>query len=918
MANMPIVESPDPVELVSTPWAKSADEVLAVLGTNTDGLSVSEVEKRTALYGPNAFPEPPKEGFFTSLRNAFSDPMTRLLLICAAVTSAIGLMFKEIDPLVQAAFIAAIVVFMVVVAWVQEVKADASMKLLQESLKLLTQVIRGKAGLEVTTDRVVPGDVIVLKAGDKVPADARIITAEHVEVDESMFTGESKPVKKNNSIILPEDTPLALRSNIVFSASKVLSGTITAVVFGTGLSTEFGKIRDLLNVTDDEKTPLQTNLDNLATWLGNMALGACAIVAGIYLVRDWEIFYALYLALQSGTNVFPAITTTVLALAETAIIAVSLAIAFIPEALPAVITMALAFASGEMKREGALVRKLSAAETLGAATDVCTDKTGTVTIGQMTVTDIFTINHGSMKVSDVMKLKGEPELLRIFNVARICTNLQSATEEAIASLAHLAGFEVFDPGNKNRLKEAPFDSARKRMSVLFNLDGQTSMYTKGAPERIVELCNFALIGDRAVPMTDEMRTQIELAIEAYQLKGMRCLAFADRAIHHHNGEELETMEKDLTFIGVVVLSDPIRPEVPETVRTLHDAGVTPRMITGDSQQVAWAIAREAGILSADAKVDDVLLCTFLNGFDPEKLSDIPQDLRDTVVRTVAFARAEPIHKILIVNILKAAGRIVAMTGDGINDAPSLKAAHVGIAMSNGTDITKEVADIVLTKGYAAIAGAVKIGRVVYDRTRLYAHALLSTNAVEVGYFLVSALVGWLAPWTAVQLLWINVLGDSWLSMALATEKPEGNVMKRKPQDPSVPFINEYMMTSIKIQLVTVTLLLSLGHMLVIWLTPEGIDRTPFFYGMSMMVFMAQKVARSSFTARSLSTSIVKLGFVSNPLTILAAALTIFLTWLAFQIPYFKLEMTSALFAWSLALGLIPAIVEEVFKAKRRK
>ncbi len=916
MADKPNLPS-EPVAIVATPWAKSAEVVLEALDTQTDGLSIAEVETRTEKYGRNAFPEPPKEGFFAGLKKAFSDPMTKLLLVCAALTSVVGIIFKQVDPFIQAAFIVAIVILMVVVAWIQDKKADESMKKLKDSLMLLTTVIRQGADQKITTDRVVPGDVIVLKAGDKVPADARILTSERAEVDESPFTGESKPVKKTNSSVLEDNTPLSARSNCVFSGSKLLSGTITAVVFGTGLSTELGKIHDLLEKTEDEKTPLQAQLDDLAEWLGSTTLKVCGIVAAVYLVRDWRIFYDLFIAVRTGVAVLPAITATFLALANTAIIAVALAIAFIPEALPAVITMALAFASGEMQKEGALVRKLSAAETLGAATDVCTDKTGTITEGKMTVTGIWTLKYGAQKASDAMKLTETPEVHRVIDVARICTNLQSATEEAIATLAKLAGFEVFATNDSRRLKEAPFNSSRKRMSVLFTLDGKTNLYAKGAPERIIERCKFALIGEETVVLTAEMRQQIDDAIEVYQLKGMRCLAFADREIRHHNGEELETFETDLTFIGVVVLSDPIRAEVPGTVRKLQGAGVTPRMITGDSQQVAWAIAREAGILPESAAVEDVLLCGFLDGYSPEKLDEVPQDLKDCVVSTVAFARAEPIHKILIVSILKEAGRIVAMTGDGINDAPALKAGHVGIAMVEGTDITKEVADIVLTKGYEAIAGAVKIGRVVYDRTRLYAHALLSTNAVEVGFFVVSAIVGWLAPWTAVQLLWINVLGDSWLSMALATEKPEGDVMLRKPQDPKVKFINKYMLTSIVIQLVVVSALLSIGHILVTHMAPVGVDITPYYYGMAMIGFMVQKVARSSFTARSLGKSIFQIGFFTNPWTIAAAALTTALTVVAFLIPYFNLATTLPLLLCGFGLGLIPAVVEEVYKAIRR-
>lgn len=895
------------------PWAMSAAEVLKALKTRTEGLTVSEVEKRTTQYGLNAFPEPPSKGLIESLKDAFSDKMTRLLLVCAVISAVIGVTLSEIDPLIQAVLIVAIVVFMVLVAWFQDRKADDSMQKLKQSLMLNTAVIRDGADLEITTNRIVPGDIIRLKAGDKVPADARVLTSERGEVLEAILTGEPNPVSKHNNVVLKADIALAIRENMVFSGTDVVNGTITAVVVSTGLSTEFGKIRDLLTATESEETPLQGQLNNLADNLAKWTLIVCSIVALIYLARDFAVFVSLFNALKTSTGVLKAATDTVLALAATAIIAVSLAIAFIPEALPAVITMALAFASGEMEKEGALVRKMRAAEGLGSVTDICTDKTGTVTEGQMTVTNVFTLKHGSQKVADVLKMTGEPEVHRILDVARICTNLQSATEEAIANLARLAGFEVFATNDERRLKEAPFDSARKRMSILFKLDGQTSLYSKGAPERIIERCIYALNGDKTITLTDEMRQSISKAIEGYQLQGMRCLAFADRIIRHHNGEELETFENDLTFIGIVVLSDPIRPEVPETVRLLNGAGITPRMITGDSRPVAWAIAREAGILSVNATIEAVLLCEALNGLDPEDLSTMPQALKDRVVRTVAFARAEPVHKILIVNVLKEAGRLVAMTGDGVNDAPSLKAAHVGIAMANGTDITKEVADVVLTKTYSAIASAVKIGRTVYNRTRLYAHALLSTNAVEVGYFVVSAVAGWLAPWTAVQLLWINVLGDSWLSMALATEKPESDVMKQKPQDPNEKFINKYMMTSITIQLVVVSLMLSIGHLLVLWLTPAKTSTTPYFYGMAMLMFMVQKIARSSFTARSMKRSIVEIGFFSNPLTIYAALLTTALTAIAFAIPYFGLAMTPTLFVWCLILGVIPALVEEVYK-----
>jgi P-type Ca2+ transporter type 2C len=876
-------------------WAQPETQVIAQFRTNeVSGLHENEVGVRRAQHGENKLPEEEKETWWQSLLEAFTDPLALILIVAAALSAGIGIARGESEELQQAFWILAIVVFMALIGYFTDRSASSALEKLKDLQKTFAKLIRGGKQVQVESQ------------GSRVPADARVINAVNAVANEALLTGEPFDVSKSPEAI-PADTPLAKRSNMVYAGTFVTGGNITAIVTETGIHTELGKIWTELQSTEDTQTPLQRQLEQLGKMLLIGTLIVCVLVVLIYVVvQNYPILDAL-------------------------VVAVALAIAFIPEALGAIITIALALGVREMVTRKAIIRKLRAAEGLGSVSVVCTDKTGTVTYGKMKATHLWTFDTGevSTELTDLKQRGGE--FRQLMTIIQLCNNLADPTENALAQLAELAGFTVSAEQRAERKGEVPFSSDRKMMSTAYNNSdsGAMRLYSKGATTKLLAKCRYVIKNNVQVPCTETDKQVILDQVQRFENEGYRVLALADADLPADVQTVDEEYEHDLTFAGLVALSDPPRPEVVKTVRQLRGAGITAKMITGDSPNTALSIARSVELVPGNATLNAVLEGVELqrmaaNGVDNLKPEDV-----NRIVNTNVFARVTPSDKVTIVKALQRSGKLVAMTGDGVNDAPSLKQADVGIAMDGGTDLAKEVSDVVLTGTYEAIAAAVQVGRTILYRARLYIHALLSTNGAEVGMFIVAALAGFPVPLTAIQLLVINLLGDSWLSIALAAEKEEPNVMTKPPRPASEPVITPYMWFSIGLQSLVVTILMTIVFIVARdytrsmgMITAEGLDTTEALAIQQTSIFVAfmvQKILRSAFTARSLEFNLWEIGFFTNRWSLIAAGVTIGIALAAIYIlPVGMTPVPAAIVPTLFALGIVPPLVEEALKFIRRR
>lgn len=901
-------------DLKSPPWGISADDVLYRLETDyKHGLAQSEAEARLRELGPNALPEnEEKSSLFGTIVDTFKEKLPAMLLISAIVSAILGLLMKNPDRFKDTFSLAIILLFMAIANYVMDKRKDESLATLKRIQKRSCRVMRDGKIIEVPITELTVGDVIVLKEGDLVPADARVVRAVNATVNEASLTGESMAVEKVIGYIAPE-TELSQRTNMIFMGTFMASGTITAIVTAIGLSTEFGKIADQIAKAEETLTPLQRQLDQLGDWLLNGTLLVCGLVGAVFLIRSGQSFLDLAKTIQEVGLLasWPHIATSLGVLADIFTVAVSLAIAFIPEALSAVIVLALAIGVNEMTAEGAIVKNPKGAEALGSVTIFDSDKTGTLTEGDMAVVSFWTKLYGAVEAKVV--LKGNGLFKAIKEVMAYCNDKADATERALADFVADDGYQIGEQTEKDRVAMVPFTSARKLMSVLVS-NGVLKLLTKGAPEVVLPLCTD--LGGATVLEVEEM-------VETLTSRGYRVLALAERPADHEN----DLTEACLTLLGLVALIDPPRTEVVETITTIKAAGIIPVMITGDAGTTAQTIARQIGILEMDSTPDEIMSGRELEELIPDgDVTNVDTAVLTRISLVRVFYRVSPTHKKTIVMAQQKMGHIVAMTGDGVNDAPALKQADIGVAMGDrATEVTKEVADMILTSGYQAVAKAVRVGRTILLRTRLYTHALLSTNMAEVGLFILAALLGWATPLTSVMLLVINFLGDGWLSIALATEKPEKDVMTQKPRPSREAVITSYMWMSIAVQGVLVTALLgwvfyTVGQMA----TTMGLTTDATLKLQQSTVFAAflvQKVARSSFTARSLKYNLWEIGVFSNRWTLLAG-----LTTLAMGVFFLEfgpvadflgmVPLPPAVLPY-LLLGLIPPAVEEAIKFVRR-
>jgi Ca2+-transporting ATPase len=744
-------------------WHSSTIEQLhQQLSTSTEGISQSEAEERLARFGLNRLEAAKGTSPWKLLLDQFRNVLIITLLLATAVSAFLG-------HGVEAVAIAVIVLFAVLLGFIQEFRAEKAIEALKNMAAPNARVIRGGVEMVIPAAQLVPGDIFLLTAGDRVPADGRLLEAVNLRIEEASLTGESLPSEKDASVQLPPETGVGDRRNMVFAGTTVGYGRGKAVVAATGMQTEFGRIAGLLQQVETEKTPLQKNLDKVGTALARAAMVIVLIIVVLGMFRGQSFI-------------------------EMLIFGIALAVAVVPEALPAVVTISLALGVQRMAKRHALMRRLPVVETLGSTTVICSDKTGTLTRDEMTVRALyagetlvsvsgsgyvpegaFTFPGGSGDLPPVHR-----ELLEagaLCNDARLVRNDEGAwdingdpTEGALLVAARKAGIdETMLQRQYPRIGELPFSSETKRMITLHRVDDVTRAIVKGAPEVILSFCSGRMTGDGVQPFDSDAYDKVLMQADAMGRVALRVLAVAVKY-----GSGVDDAAEDMIFLGLAGMIDPPRSEAQHAVRQCLDAGIRPVMITGDHPVTAEAIARELGILRQGRVV---------NGAALQEMS--AEDLRKAVSGIEVFARVAPEHKLRIVEALQYNGEVVAMTGDGVNDAPALKKADIGISMGiTGTDVSKEASAMMLTDdNFASIVAAVEEGRGIYDNIKKYLTYLLSSNIGELGLMTGATLLGMPLPLTAVQILYVNLATDGLPALALAVDPAERDIMKRRPNDP---------------------------------------------------------------------------------------------------------------------------------------
>lgn len=735
-------------------YLEQPDAVFSHVKSSQSGLTSSEAEKRLNENGKNKLKEGKKKSILSRIGAQLSDPMIIILLVAAVISAVTEWIENGIGVPTDTIIIMVVVLINTVLGVVQESKAEAAIEALQEMSAATSKVLRDGKLVSVRSEDLVVGDVVILEAGDAVPADCRIFECASLKAEEAALTGESVPSEK--SVTVPgngsdSDIPLGDRKNMVYMGSTVVYGRGKAVVVATGMDTEMGKIADAIAQAEEGQTPLQLKLAQLSKILTKLVLGICVFLFAFQAVQSFVKFGSF--SFETALNSF--------------MIAVSLAVAAIPEGLVAVVTIVLSIGVTNMSKKNAIIRKLTAVETLGCAQIICSDKTGTLTQNKMTVVDHYGDNEAL--IAKAMALCCDAEIDENGDVTG------EPTEAALVVYADKLGFNKKDiSANSPRIGEAPFDSSRKMMSTVHSTAQGIVQYTKGAPDEILKKCTHALINGNVVPFTDELRASVAAENKRMADKALRVLAVAYKEyVAAPEDTSPAALENDLIFIGLTGMIDPVRPEVKAAIEECRMAGITPIMITGDHRDTAVAIAMELGIIDDPSQA--------ITGAQLNEMSD--EEFAEKVGTFKVYARVQPEHKTRIVNAWRAKGKITAMTGDGVNDAPSIKSADIGIGMGiTGTDVTKNVADMVLADdNFATIVSAVAEGRRIYDNIRKAIQFLLGSNLSEVLSIFTATILNFtiLKP---VHLLFINLVTDSIPALALGLEKPERDIMNRKPRD----------------------------------------------------------------------------------------------------------------------------------------
>lgn len=877
-------------------YLSTPEEVFKETSSSEKGLTSEQAQKRLEENGKNRLEEGKKKSVIRRLLEQFADPMIIILIVAAAI-SGITAAFEGGFPS-DVIIILFVVILNAILGVVQESKAEKAIEALQEMAAATSKVERDGKVMQIKSEDLVVGDVIILEAGDAVPADARIIESASLKIEEAALTGESVPVNKFIDIINLKDTekdvPLGDRKNMMYMGSSVVYGRGRAVVTATGMDTEMGKIAGALAQAQDGQTPLQKKLAQLSKILSFIVIGICAVIFAIGIIRE------LVTGNQIGLEF----------LLDTFMIAVSLAVAAIPEGLAAVVTVVLSIGVTNMSKKNAIIRKLTAVETLGCAQIICSDKTGTLTQNKMTV-----VEHYS---DDEKMLATGMALCTDVNIDENKEIIGEPTEAALVAYALTLDLNKNDLSKSEpRVAEAPFDSMRKMMSTVHSKDGAYIQYTKGAPDEVLKCCTKILKDGKVRDITEADRTEILKKNKEYADRALRVLACSFKELSEIPADQSpEALEKDLVFCGLVGMIDPVRPEVKAAIEECRTAGIRPIMITGDHKDTATAIAMELGIIdSPDAAI---------TGAQLNEISD--EDFEKDVEKYSVYARVQPEHKVRIVNAWKKRGMITAMTGDGVNDAPSIKSADIGVGMGiTGTDVTKNVADMVLADdNFATIVSAVEEGRRIYDNIRKSIQFLLASNLSEVLSIFFANLLGFtiLKP---VHLLWINLVTDCFPALALAMEKSEKNIMSRPPRNSKDGIFSGGVGFDIFYQGLFVTgLTLAayfIGHYIEagVWEitnSPDGM--TMAFLTMSMCeIFhsLNMRSQRGSTVAMTFKGSHNMYLFGSCLMSLLMTTVVIYVPFLANAFDFQTIDLMEYAVALALAFAIIPLV--EIVKAIER-
>lgn len=865
-------------------YRQSVEEVLEELKTTDKGLTQREAAARQEKYGPNKLKEAAKATALQRFFKQLKDPMLIILLAAAAVSAATDFIAGE--SFTESIIILVVVLLNAILGVIQESKAEAAIEALQTMTAAKCKVLRDEKTEVLESSNLVPGDVVILEAGDAVPADGRLIECASLKIEEAALTGESAPENKTVDTIA-KDVTLGDRENMCYMGSTVVYGRGKAIITSTGMNTEMGKIAGVLSKTEQEETPLQKKLSQLGKMLSKAVLGIC-------------IFIFIFDLIVSGEF-------TIQSVLKNFMVAVSLAVAAIPEGLATVVTVVLSIGVTNMSKRNAVVRRLTAVETLGCTQVICSDKTGTLTQNKMTVVE----HTGDTKVlAEAMTLcndavfedggaKGEPTEAALVNFGAAEGIIKSELEKT-----------------QPRVAEAPFDSGRKMMSTIHKCGDAFVQYTKGAPDEVLRRCISYEQDGKILPMTEEKRREILDKNHSMADKALRVLAAAKRNWNAVPEDVTpENLEQDLCFIGLTGMIDPIRPEVKAAIAECRSAGIRPVMITGDHKDTAVAIARDLGIISGPEQA--------ITGAELDKLSD--EELDKAVENYGVYARVQPEHKVRIVSAWKHRGAVTAMTGDGVNDAPSIKSADIGIGMGiTGTDVTKSVADMVLSDdNFATIVSAVGEGRRIYDNIRKSIQFLLTSNLSEVLGVFLSTLMGF-TLFNPVHLLFINLITDCFPALALGLEKAEPDTMKRPPRSSSDGIFSGGMAGDIAYQgiLITVITLVSyiIGHSMEVghFAIPHGVSHD----GMTM-AFLTMSMCEifHAFNMRSQRKSVFKLGH--NIVLWMAMLGSVALTTIVLEVPAVANAFGFTPVSWNeyaIAIGLAVLIVPivETVKAFQRK
>lgn len=847
----------------------NSSEIMEELRTSESGISESEARRRLQATGYNELKEKKKITPLTLFLNQFKSFLV-LILVIAAVISYL------IDNIIDTILIAVIIVVNALFGFVQEFKAEKTLESLKKLSSPKAKIIRNGEEKLIDTREIVPGDILVINEGDRIPADCRIIEIVDLKVDESSLTGESIPVTKLDKVL--HDAPLPERKNMLYMGTVATFGRAKAVVVSTGMSTEIGKIAQLIQ-TSEQETPLQVKINSFGKWLGLIAVVIAGLAALIGILKNYAI-----------TDMF--------------LTSATLAVSAVPEGLPALLTITLAIGVQSMSRQRAIVRKLSAVETLGSTTVILADKTGTMTTNEMTVTKIY-VNGQEIDVSGAgfepagefsIKSKqitptSNKELATALTISALCNDavltkdknwgiIGDPTEGALLVVAKKAGLDVKELSKKYpRINEIPFSSERKMMSTVHKIGKELFVYSKGAPEVILSRCTRILRNSRETRLTEMQKEDILSTTKDFAAKGLRVLAVAynETKEHHH-----ANLEKDLVFVGLVCMKDPPRAEVKSAIKTCHEAGIKVVMVTGDHKDTAVAIAKEIGLLH-DGKT--------LTGEELEKLTD--DKLEKVIEEVEVYARVSPAHKSRIVKLLRKRGNVVAVTGDGVNDAPALKDAHIGVAMGiKGTDVAKEASEIVLADdNFATIVKAVEEGRGIYDNIRKFIRYILSANFDEIFVIAISILAGLPLPFLPIQILWINLLTDSLPALALGFDGKDRGIMNRKPRNPKENVLHKMLLFIISAGVLAAAV--SLGLFIFEIKTGGSVEKARTLVFTTAIVFELLFV----FNCRSESNPFWKVNPFSNKLLVAAVLLGLLLQIAIIYTPFFNSVFKTVPLGW---------------------